>query len=32
MRGLFGGAFDPPHLQFDFNGLWFDTTFTLLKF
>ena len=28
----FRGAFDPPHLQFDFNGLWFDTTFTLLKF
>jgi len=26
------GAFDPPQLQFDFNGLWFDTTFTVLKF
>jgi hypothetical protein len=28
----FSGGFDPPHLQFDFNGLWFDTTFTVLKF
>lgn len=26
------GAFDPPHLQFDFNGLWFDAPFTVLKF
>jgi hypothetical protein len=28
----FSGAFDPPQLQFDFNGLWFDTTFTVLRF
>jgi uncharacterized protein YaeQ len=28
----FRGDFDPPHLQFDFNGLWFDTTFTVLRF
>ena len=28
----FGGDFDPPQLQFDFNGLWFDTTFTVLRF
>jgi len=28
----FSGDFDPPHLQFDFNGLWFDTTFTVLRF
>lgn len=28
----FAGAFEPPHLQFEFNGLWFDTTFTVLKF
>jgi uncharacterized protein YaeQ len=26
------GEFDPPNLQFDFNGLWFDAPFTLLKF
>ena len=26
------GEFDPPNLQFDFNGLWFDTTFTILRF
>lgn len=26
------GDFDPPSLQFDFNGLWFDTTFTVLRF
>jgi len=25
------GEFDPPNLQFDFNGLWFDAPFTLLK-
>lgn len=25
------GAFDPPSLQFDFNGLWFDAAFTLLR-
>jgi len=28
----FGGDFDPPHLQLEFNGLWFDATFTILKF
>lgn len=28
----FSGEFDPPRLQFDFNGLWFDTGFTVLKF
>jgi hypothetical protein len=28
----FGGEFDPPRLQFDFNGLWFDFSFTVLKF
>ena len=28
----FAGGFDPPHLQFDFNGLWFDTTFATLRF
>ena len=26
------GDFDPPFLQFDFNGLWFDAPFTLLRF
>lgn len=26
------GEFDPPHLQFDFNGLWFDASFALLRF
>ena len=24
--------FDPPTMQFDFNGLWFDAPFTVLKF
>ena len=28
----FTGGFDPPQAQFDFNGLWFDTTFTVLRF
>ncbi len=28
----FTGGFDPPHAQFDFNGLWFDATFTVLRF
>ena len=28
----FRGEFDPPHMQFDFNGLWFDASFTVLKF
>ena len=27
-----GGDFDPPQMKFDFNGLWFDTPFTLLRF
>jgi hypothetical protein len=26
------GEFDPPNMQFDFNGLWFDAPFTVLKF
>jgi uncharacterized protein YaeQ len=26
------GTFDPPRMQFDFNGLWFDTTFTVLRY
>jgi uncharacterized protein YaeQ len=26
------GEFDPPHLQFDFNGLWFDAPFTVLRY
>ena len=26
------GEFDPPQLQFDFNGLWFDCEFQVLKF
>ena len=26
------GDFDPPHLQFDFNGLWFDCEFHVLEF
>jgi uncharacterized protein YaeQ len=26
------GEFDPPTMQFDFNGLWFDAPFTVLKF
>ncbi|MBI1841727.1 MAG: YaeQ family protein [Verrucomicrobia bacterium] len=25
------GGFDPPAMQFDFNGLWFDVSFALLK-
>lgn len=28
----FRGEFDPPQLQFEFNGLWFDTTLTLMRF
>lgn len=28
----FSGEFDPPRLQFDFNGLWFDASFTVMKF
>lgn len=27
-----GGDFDPPRLQFDLNGLWFDAPFTLVRF
>jgi uncharacterized protein YaeQ len=27
-----GSGFDPPEMQFDFNGLWFDTTFTVQRF
>ena len=26
------GGFDPPGMQFDFNGLWFDTPFAVMKF
>jgi len=26
------GSFDPPMMQLDFNGLWFDSSFTLLPF
>jgi uncharacterized protein YaeQ len=25
------GEFDPPNVQFDFNGLWFDAPFTVIK-
>ena len=28
----FGGGFDPPTMQFEFNGLWFDATFDILRF
>ena len=28
----FKGEFDPPQLQFDFNGLWFDAPFEVLRF
>lgn len=28
----FRGSFDPPQLQFEFNGLWFDSEFMLLRF
>jgi uncharacterized protein YaeQ len=27
-----GGAFDPPGLEFDFNGLWFEGPFSVLRF
>ena len=27
-----GGSFDPPSLQLDFNGLWFDATFSVTRF
>jgi len=26
------GDFEPPHLEFDFNGLWFDAQFTVLEY
>jgi hypothetical protein len=26
------GTFDPPQLQFDFNGLWFDAPFGLWRY
>jgi uncharacterized protein YaeQ len=26
------GDFDPPNLQFEFNGLWFDAPFTITRF
>ena len=26
------GELEPPNLQFDFNGLWFDAPFTVLRF
>jgi uncharacterized protein YaeQ len=26
-----GGGFEPPAMQFDFNGLWFDTTFSVFR-
>ncbi len=25
------GSFEPAHMEFDFNGLWFDTSFTVLR-
>ena len=33
-NGLFwmSGGFDPPGMQFDFNDLWFDAPFTVLRF
>lgn len=29
---LFACEFDPPRLQFDFNGLWFDAEFAVTRF
>lgn len=29
---LFACEFDPPRLQFDFNGLWFDAEFSVVRF
>lgn len=29
---VFACEFDPPRFQFDFNGLWFDAEFTVLRF
>ena len=28
----FSGDFDPPQMQFEFNGLWFDTSFSVVKY
>ena len=28
----FRGDFDPPLLQFEFNGLWFEAGFEILRF
>jgi hypothetical protein len=28
----YGGGFDPPGMQFEFNGLWFDASFDVLRF
>jgi uncharacterized protein YaeQ len=28
----FHGSFDPPEMQFEFNGLWFDTEFEVFRF
>lgn len=28
----FSGDFEPPQMQFEFNGLWFDTTFAVMRF
>jgi hypothetical protein len=25
------GGFDPPQMQFDFNGLWFEAAFDVLR-
>ena len=28
----FHGSFDPPGLQLEFNGLWFDAAFEVIRF
>jgi len=28
----YAGGFDPPQMQFEFNGLWFDAAFEIIKF
>lgn len=28
----YAGGFDPPQMQFEFNGLWFDAAFEVIKF
>lgn len=28
----FAGGFDPPEMQFEFNGIWFDAEFQILRF